>query len=59
MKINLVTERHYDSNGNAYLDIDYSDHGNSKNHPIVPHEHLIDMNDGQFRREKTGSRIRK
>ena len=38
---NKVTERYFDENGNAYLDIDYTDHGNPVTHPIVPHEHDI------------------
>ena len=37
----LDSERYYDDNGNAYLDIDYSNHGNPKTHPNVPHEHDI------------------
>lgn len=32
-------ERYYDEFGLPYLDIDYTDHGNPKQHPIVPHEH--------------------
>ncbi|MBR1454845.1 MAG: hypothetical protein IJ593_09440 [Lachnospiraceae bacterium] len=35
----LDSERYYDENGNVYLDIDYTDHGNRKTHPHVPHEH--------------------
>ena len=38
----LVQERHYDKQGRAEKDIDYSDHGNPKNHPEVPHEHKWD-----------------
>ena len=37
----ILQERYYDSCGKAYLDIDYSDHGNPKMHPTVPHEHSI------------------
>ena len=36
-----IQERYYDSHGKAYLDIDYTDHGNPKMHPHVPHEHHI------------------
>ncbi len=32
----LIQERYYDSHGKAYLDIDYTDHGNRKMHPHVP-----------------------
>ena len=37
----ILQERYYDSHGKAYLDIDYTDHGNPKMHPHVPHEHDI------------------
>ena len=50
---NLDSERYYDENGNSYLDIDYSDHGNPKTHPTVPHEHDIWFDDnGGFHRGK-------
>ncbi len=32
-------DRHYGPDGNADFDIDYTDHGNPKNHPDVPHKH--------------------
>ena len=48
----LTQERYYDSDGNAYLDIDYSDHGNSKTHPTVPHQHHITWKDGKPHRGK-------
>lgn len=32
----------YDKNGRAQKDIDYTDHGNPKEHPKVPHEHKWD-----------------
>ena len=35
----VVSERYYNSNGDAYLDIDYTCHGNPKTHPEVPHIH--------------------
>ncbi|MCF0112394.1 MAG: hypothetical protein HUJ60_00245 [Bacilli bacterium] len=35
----VVTERYYNNQGEAYLDIDYTCHGNSKKHPCVPHIH--------------------
>ena len=46
----LVQERYYDSDGYAYLDIDYSDHGNPKTHPTVPHQHHITWRNGKPRR---------
>lgn len=48
----FTQERYYDDNGNAYLDIDYSDHGNPKTHPSVPHQHHITWIDGKPRRGK-------
>lgn len=44
----MVTERYYDSSGKAYLDIDYTNHGNPKMHPDVPHEHKIQWNNGEI-----------
>ncbi|MCQ2526863.1 MAG: hypothetical protein MJ130_08860 [Lachnospiraceae bacterium] len=49
----LDSERYYDDNGNAYLDIDYTNHGNPKTHHNVPHEHDIWFDDdGGFHRGK-------
>ncbi|MDO4940763.1 MAG: hypothetical protein Q4E33_03625 [Erysipelotrichaceae bacterium] len=41
----ILQERYYDSKGKAYLDIDYTNHGNPKMHPNVPHEHDIHFTD--------------
>ena len=50
---NLDSERYYDSNGDAYLDIDYTNHGNPKTHPHVPHEHAISFDEnGNMDRKK-------
>ena len=47
----LTSERYYGNNGNAYLDIDYTDHGNPKSHPVVPHIHRIWFDEnGNFHR---------
>ena len=54
----LNTERYYGKDGKPYLDIDYSDHGNSKMHPHVPHVHKITFKDGKMHREKTDGRIK-
>lgn len=54
----VVTERYYGSDGKPYLDIDYSDHGNPKMHPIVPHEHFIEIVNGKIKREKVGRGIK-
>lgn len=42
----VLTERYYNSKGQAYLDIDYTNHKNPKAHPYVPHIHrwLLDKN---------------
>lgn len=54
----LIRERFYDGNGNVYLDIDYTNHGNAATHPIVPHQHKWHKNeDGHFTHEK-GERIK-
>lgn len=54
----LLSERYYDKNGNVYLDIDYTNHGNAKTHPIVPHQHKWHKNeDGHFTHEK-GKKIK-
>ena len=51
----LDSERYYDKNGNPYLDIDYSNHGNPKMHPNVPHQHKYKNG----KRVKKGERINK
>ena len=53
------SERYFDSKGNAYLDIDYSNHGNPKIHPVVPHEHTITIVNGKFIRNKKWRGIQK
>lgn len=35
----LYQQRWYDSNGNAQRNRDHTDHGNSAQHPVVPHDH--------------------
>jgi hypothetical protein len=54
----LSTERYYGSDGKPYLDIDYSDHGNAKMHPYVPHEHKISFKGKKMIRDKTDGRIK-
>ncbi len=48
----LTTERYFDESGKPYLDIDYTNHGNAKTHPHVPHEHRITFADGRLYRDK-------
>lgn len=46
-------ERYYDEYGDVYLDIDYSDHGNSERYPVVPHQHTWIKDDkGKFQRKR-------
>lgn len=54
----LDSERYFGSDGKPYLDIDYSDHGNAKTHPDVPHQHTITFENGKMKRDKTDGRIK-
>ncbi|WP_308578764.1 hypothetical protein [uncultured Selenomonas sp.] len=38
-KGNILTRRWYDEKGRAYRDVDFTNHGNPRRHPKVPHEH--------------------
>jgi len=42
---NIIKERHYGPDGRAIDDTHYTDHGNSKTHPEVPHNHYWDWSD--------------
>ncbi|MCJ1218763.1 WXG100 family type VII secretion target [Paenibacillus polymyxa] len=47
----IKTRRYYDENGRAVRDVDYTNHGNSKQHPEWPHEHIFEWKeDGTFKR---------
>ena len=39
-----IRDRYYDEQGFAKIDIDYTNHGNPKVHPKVPHKHKWDWN---------------
>lgn len=39
---NVVRVRYYDEKGNAYKDVDYTDHGRPDRHK-VPHTHIIEI----------------
>lgn len=54
----LDSERYYGSDGKPYLDIDYSNHGNAKTHPDVPHQHTITFENGKMKRDNTDGRIK-
>lgn len=58
-KRGLHSERYFDEDGSPYLDIDYTNHGNPKMHPVVPHEHTITVKDGKFSRDKKWRDIQK
>ncbi len=48
----LQRRRYYGTDGRPRLDIDMTDHGNSKEHPIVPHYHNWYLNEkGNLKRE--------
>lgn len=53
----LISERYYNNKGEPYLDIDYTDHGNAKRHPAVPHQHQIRYINNNFNREREGKAI--
>lgn len=61
----LVQRRYYGRTGKPRLDIDVSDHGNAKRHPVVPHKHgWQEFEDGSIKRSdahdvslKLGDRI--
>ncbi|MBO0468639.1 hypothetical protein JZO73_14110 [Enterococcus plantarum] len=44
---NLISERIFDDKGRVIKDIHHTDHGNSKMHPKVPHEHIWDWSDSK------------
>ena len=45
----IRTRRWYDANGNAYRDVDMTNHGNPKKHPEYPHEHRWTYKDGKVK----------
>ena len=48
----IVQRRYYGRTGKPRLDIDMTDHGNSKEHPIVPHYHnWNERADGKLKRD--------
>ena len=49
---NVATRRWYDSNGNAYRDVDMTNHGNPKTHREHPHEYTWDWSSGNPKRSK-------
>ncbi|WP_256860398.1 T7SS effector LXG polymorphic toxin [Bacillus sonorensis] len=47
----VKTRRYYDSEGRAIRDVDFTNHGNAKQHPEWPHEHIFEWKeDGKFKR---------
>lgn len=49
----LVQRRYYGRTGKPRLDIDMTDHGNSKKHPVVPHRHgWKELENGAIEREE-------
>ncbi len=39
----LIERRYFDSSGKVEYDVDFTNHGNAKEHPIVPHVHVCDQ----------------
>ena len=55
----LDQERYYGNDGKPYLDIDYSNHGNPKMHPNVPHQHKITYDDnGKMHRDSSDTEVK-
>ena len=55
----LDQERYYGDDGKMYLDIDYSNHGNPKMHPKVPHQHKITYDDnGKMHRDSSDTEVK-
>ena len=49
----LLQRRYYGSTGKPRLDIDLTDHGNPKKHPVVPHRHgWEELQDGKAKRSE-------
>lgn len=55
----VIRERYYDESGDVYLDIDYTDHNNPKNHPVPHQHHWIKDEIGRIRRNPVEKIIRK
>src|SRR5699024_10730758 len=58
----LEQRRYYGSTGKPRLDIDYSNHGNPKQHPVVPHAHTwnsYEKNKVGVKREKVWRELTK
>lgn len=53
----LISERYYNSRGEPYLDIDYTNHGNAGRHPTVPHQHSIKYENKTMIRQRKGEKI--
>lgn len=49
----VIRIRHYDENGNAYKDVDYTDRGRPDTHK-VPHTHIIEI--GEIIDRKKGAK---
>lgn len=49
----LIQRRYYGKTGKPRLDIDLTDHGNPKDHPIVPHRHgWKELDTGKIKRDE-------
>ena len=58
----IVTRRFFGKNGKVKLDIDFTNHGNSKEHPIAPHAHSwkpTQKNKEKYVRQRVGRELTK
>lgn len=58
----IVTRRFFGKNGKVKLDIDFTNHGNPKKHPIVPHAHSwkpTQKNKEKYVRQSVGRELTK
>ena len=56
-KNNIITERYYDFEGKADYDVDFTNHGNPKTHPDVPHKHIWDWTGTKPKRGKADGKL--
>ncbi|WP_093626716.1 minor capsid protein [Limosilactobacillus gorillae] len=53
----VIRYRLFDKNGNVKTDIDTTNHGNAKQHPIVPHSHRFTVEDGIITNRSKGRKL--
>lgn len=53
----LTSKRYFDAAGQVYKQIDYTNHGNAKRHPYVPHIHYYEWQNGKIINKTQGVQI--